>query len=45
MPRINELEKELEVQEEDKELLMLSGQMKKAVNSARDSIQAANKQI
>lgn len=45
MPRINELEKVLEVQDEDKELALLSQDMKKAVNGARDKIIQANKEI
>ena len=32
VPKINQLEATLEVQEEDKELTMLSAEMKKAVN-------------
>jgi ABC-type Na+ transport system ATPase subunit NatA len=45
MPRINELEKVLEVQDEDKELALLSQGMKKAVAGARNTILTANKEI
>ena len=45
VPKINQLESTLEVQEEDKELTMLSGEMKKAVNNTKSKITAANKEI
>ena len=45
VPKINQLESTLEVQEEDKELTMLSGQMKKAVNDTKSKITAANLEI
>ena len=45
MPRVNELEKVLEVQEEDKELALLSQDMRKAVSGARGKILKANQEI
>ena len=45
MPRINELEKVLEVQDEDKELALLSQDMRKAVAGARTKILRGNKEI
>ena len=45
MPKINELEKVLEVQDEDKELTLLSQDMEKAVKGARNKILKANQEI
>ena len=45
VPKINELEKVLEVQDEDKELTLLSADMKKAVSGARTKILKANQEI
>ena len=45
MPKINELENVLEIQEEDAELAQVKSKIQKTIKDAKDKLETGNKQI